>query len=131
MTREQMEARRLRAAELLAGGMSQADVARVCGVSRTCTSRWGRQMREGVDMRMSKATGRPPKLTAEQKEELKTLWSCRRKWTCLEFAAVIEAYFAVKYDPDHVSRLVRELGLRGKRGYIKKDEMAEIGVAPV
>jgi transposase len=65
---EAAEARRLRAAELLAQGRSQAEVAEAVGVSRESVRRWQRRLDEGgvAALRRRPAAGRPPKLSDSQ-----------------------------------------------------------------
>jgi transposase len=69
---EAAEARRLRAAELLAQGRSQAEVAELVGVSRESVRRWQVRLRAGgVDaLRRRRAGGRPPKLSHAQVEQV-------------------------------------------------------------
>ena len=68
LTRDEMESRRLLAAQDLQRGLSQSQVARKFGVSRTTASRWHRTLSgRGVEfLRKRRAPGRPSRLTAEQ-----------------------------------------------------------------
>src|SRR3954462_16021237 len=68
LTRDEMESRRLMAAQDLQGGLSQSQVARKFGVSRTTASRWYRTLSgKGVEyLRKRRAPGRPSRLTVEQ-----------------------------------------------------------------
>ena len=68
LTRDEMESRRLLAAQDLQRGLSQSQVARKFGVSRTTASRWYRSLSgKGVEsLRKRRAPGRPSRLTAEQ-----------------------------------------------------------------
>src|SRR4030095_8786012 len=61
---EAAEARRLRAAELLAQGRSQAEVAEAVGASRESVRRWQARLAQGgvAALRRRRAGGRPPKL---------------------------------------------------------------------
>jgi transposase len=65
---EAAEARRLRAAELLAQGRSQAEVAEAVGVSRESVRRWQALLAQGgvAALRRRRAAGRPPKLSDAQ-----------------------------------------------------------------
>jgi transposase len=65
---EAAEARRLRAAELLAQGRSQAEVAETVGVSRESVRRWQALLAQGgvAALRRRRAGGRPPKLSDAQ-----------------------------------------------------------------
>src|SRR6266699_6949188 len=68
LTRDEMESRRLLAAQDLQTGLKQSTVARKFGVSRTTASRWHRAVNgRGVEsLRKRRAPGRPSRLTAEQ-----------------------------------------------------------------
>jgi putative transposase len=122
LNRDDMERRRLDGARDLLNGLSQSDVARKFGVSRTTASRWRRALdAQGVDaLRKRKATGRPTRLSADQFAELADIYAAgpqaggftARRWTTRLFAVAIEAHFGVRYDPDHVGRLIHKLGLR-------------------
>jgi transposase len=124
MTRAALEANRLRAFALLAGGVGPTTVARQCDVSRTTVYRWiGQIERDGVEgMRAHTAPGRPARLTAEQVREIGALY--RRgpqqpphRWTGIAFTAAIERLTGVRYQEDHVTKLMRHWGLRTARPY--------------
>ena len=68
LTRDEMESRRLLAAQDLQRGLSQSQVARKFGVTRTTASRWCRALSgSGVEgLRKRRAPGRPSRLNAEQ-----------------------------------------------------------------
>src|ERR1019366_5388139 len=76
-------------------GLSQSQVARKFGVSRTTASRWNHTLSgKGVEsLRKRRAPGRPSRLTAD----------------------AIFAHFGVRYDPDHAGRIMHRLGLRERR----------------
>jgi transposase len=125
LSRDEMESRRLLAAQDLQTGLSQSQVARKFGVSRTTASRWNRTLSgTGVEsLRKRRAPGRPNRLTAEQ---LKSLTETYRagpraagfetdRWTTARFADAIFAQFGVRYDPDHAGRIMHRLGLRERR----------------
>lgn len=122
LTRDEMESRRLMAAQDLQMGLSQSQVARKFGVSRTTASRWNRALRgKGVEsLRKRRAPGRPSRLTADQLQGLREVYQAgpraagfdSDRWTTLRFAEAIRARFGVRYDPDHVGRIMHKLGLR-------------------
>jgi putative transposase len=122
LNRDDMERRRLEGARELSDGLSQSQVARKFGVSRTTASRWNRALTSsGVDaLRKRKATGRPTRLNNQQLAELVEIFDAGpdanglsdARWTTRLFARAIEARFGVRYDPDHVGRLMHKLGLR-------------------
>ena len=124
LNRDEMERRRLEAAQQLLKGVSQARVARMYGVSRTTASRWHRAL-EGQNLerlRKRKAPGRPSRLSAAQRTEIAEIFARgprssgfdSDRWTTARLAKAIEARFGIRYDPDHVGRLMHRLGLRTK-----------------
>ena len=68
LTRNEMENRRLQAAQDLQRGLSQSQVARKFGVSRTTASRWCRALTgNGVEgLRKRRSPGRPSRLKPDQ-----------------------------------------------------------------
>jgi transposase len=125
LNREDMETRRLAAARELLNGSSQSQVARRYGVSRTTASRWHRSISvKGVDgLRKRRATGRPSRLTADQVEGIRRMYLdgalahgfCSDRWTTGKLAVAIEKRFGIRYDQDHVGRLMHKFGLRERR----------------
>jgi transposase len=78
---EGAEGRRLRAAELLAQGRSQAEVAETVGVSRESVRRWQARLDQGgvAALRRRRAGGRPPKLSdAQAARSSRPCWRARR-----------------------------------------------------
>jgi transposase len=122
LTRDEMESRRLLAAQDLQRGLSQSQVARRFGVSRTTASRWNRALAgRGVEaLRKRRAPGRPSRLSQEQLKSVAEVYHDgaraagfnAERWTTTRFAEAIFARFQVRYDPDHVGRLMHRLGLR-------------------
>ena len=125
LTREDMETRRLAAAKELLNGVTQSQVARRYGVSRTTASRWHQSIaHKGVEgMRSRRATGRPCRLTAEQVDAIRTMHRegaaahgfANDRWTTGRLANAIEKRFGIRFDPDHVGRLMHKYGLRERR----------------
>jgi transposase len=137
-----MERRRLEAAEDLLNGVTQARVARKFGVSRTTASRWYRTLEgQGMErLRKRKAPGRPSRLTSSQMEQVRELYYAgprsfgmeADRWTTARLAHAIEMRFGIRYDPDHVGRLMHRLGLRAKRVPVTPVEpVCEAYAAPV
>ncbi len=126
LSRDEMEHRRLQAAQELLNGVPQSRVARKFGVSRTTASRWGRALSvRGIEsLRKRRAPGRPSRLKPEQWADVVRLYAAgpraagfdADRWTTARLAAVIEARFGIRYDPDHVGRIMHRLGLRQKAG---------------
>jgi len=122
LTRDEMESRRLLAAQDLQRGLSQSQVARKFGVSRTTASRWYSALSgKGFEaLRKRRAPGRPSRLTTEQLRGAAEIYLSgpraagfeSDRWTTARFAEAIFVRFAVRYDPDHVGRIMHRLGLR-------------------
>jgi putative transposase len=125
LTRDEMESRRLLAAQDLQRGLRQSQVARKYGVSRTTASRWHRAIDgKGVEaLRKRRAPGRPSRLKPEQLRLAAQIYQTgpraagytSDRWTTVRFASAIFEAFAVRYDPDHVGRIMHRLGLRARR----------------
>ena len=141
LNRDEMESRRLLAAQDLQTGLTQSQVARKFGVSRTTASRWNRSLSgNGVEaLRKRRAPGRPSRLTADQ---LKTLTETYQagprasgfdsdRWTTARFAEAIFGLFAVRYDPDHAGRIMHKLGLRERRRSRRMPEVYTFTLPPV
>src|SRR5437016_2037948 len=125
LTRDEMEGRRLMAAQDLQRGLSQSQVARKFGVSRTTASRWNRALTgRGVEaLHKRRAPGRPCRLTRDQLTKVADVYRAgprcagfdTERWTTTRFAEAIRAQFGIQYDPDHVGRIMHRLGLRERR----------------
>jgi putative transposase len=125
LTREDMENRRLAAAKELLTGVTQSQVARTYGVSRTTASRWHRSIvHKGFEgLRSRRATGRPSRLTSDQVEAIRKMYFegaqaygfSTDRWTTERLAQAIDRQFGVHYDQDHVGRLLHKFGLRKRR----------------
>ena len=120
------EGRRRRAWELRQAGWKHAEIAAALGVTRGAVSQWLTRARvEGVEegLRAHPASGRPPKLTLEQRAQLPALldrgaeaYGFRGQvWTCKRVGEVIRHTFGVTYDPSHIARLLHRLGYSVQR----------------
>ena len=117
---EVLETRRVRALELLKKGLSLHEVARRLGCAPSSVMRWRdavrREGKKGLKVRPT--PGRPPKLDEGQWRALAQvllagpLASGYRTdlWTTARVAEVIRARFGVSYHPDHVGRLLHQMG---------------------
>src|SRR5207302_8371606 len=114
LTRDEMESRRLLAAQDLQTGLKQSEIARKFGVSRTTASRWNRALSGvGVEaLRKRRAPGRPSRLTTDQIKAIIEIYQAgprtagfeSDRWTTARFAEAIFGSFGVRYDPDHAGR---------------------------
>jgi len=121
LTREQMEERRLEGGRLLKGGkMSQAEIARQLGVSRTTVSDWAKTIEaKGIrGLRKRKAAGSQSKLNLSQKQKLKYMLDRGAlangfptdRWTLERVRQLIQQKFEITYHPNYLNRLLRNLG---------------------
>jgi len=112
--------RRRVAVEFLGKGMTMADVALVLCVSLSSVKRWKKAFRSGgaAALEPKPGAGRPPKLTSLQRERLRGLLLAGPRaagfatelWTCRRVAEVVRREFGVTYHPDHLGRILHDLG---------------------
>lgn len=131
-----LEARRRKGMGLLARGVSQAAVARQCGVSRVSARRWEQQRQAaGTQAWKRRPLGRRPKLTPAHKHALaKALEQGAQAhgflndlWTLPRVAALIERQSGVRLHPGHVWRLLGQMGWSLQRPSgraVQRDEAA-------
>jgi transposase len=136
--RDRLQARRLRAAELFAAGVRQAEVARQLEVSAQAVSVWhARWQQGGTDaLRSHGPSGPTPRLsdaqlaTVEQAllEGATAHGFAGELWTLGRIAIVIERLIGVQHHPAHVWALLRHrLGWsvqRPKRRAVERDQVA-------
>lgn len=116
----ELEARRRRAAKLFQERRPLAEVARLVGASLSSVKRWKRAWSDGgvAALAAKPHPGPAPKLSSQQKQELVSI--LRRGpiaagyrtdlWTCARVAEVVRKKFRVSYHPDHLGRILHELG---------------------
>lgn len=94
-------------------GDSLQEAGRRVGVSRPTAGRWADRWNEagigGLDPDFG--GGRPPKLTDEQQEKLKSVLEADQPWTKREVKTLIEEAFDVTYSDRHVHRLLNNFGM--------------------
>jgi len=108
------------AGQALLAGLDIHEVAELVGASVSSVKRWRRAVEKGgLEALLAKPhPGRKPRLNAKQKQQLiRILAAGPRKagyptelWTCRRVAEVIAKTFHVHYHPDHVGRLLHQLG---------------------
>ena len=134
-SRAWMEARRLRAWELLQKGWKQIEVAEALGVSRGAVSRWAALARqEGSQaLRRRKPPGGPRKLKGGQLAQLPELLQqgpgafgfSGEIWTRARIAQVIRQEFGVSYHPTQVGRLLKERGFSWQKPVLRASQRNE------
>ena len=116
----ELEARRRRAAKLLQERKPLAEIAQFIGASLSSVKRWKRAWKDGGIKALAAKPhpGPTPKLSSSQKQELVAI--LRRGpiaagyrtdlWTCARVAEVVRKTFRVSYHPDHLGRILHDLG---------------------
>ena len=117
---EALEMRRMIAVRMLQAGKGVREVSRLVGVSPASVSRWKKVLQEqGVEgLRAKPHPGRPPRLTADQKQRLAEILRQGARaagfptdlWTLRRVAQGIQREFGVSYHPGRVWYLLREMG---------------------
>jgi transposase len=122
---EALERRRFAAIRLLQEGLNQTEVADRLAVSRSTVVRWvSSYRREGKDaLRKADRAGRPPRLSAPDRERLEKLLVRGPEalgyetplWTCPRVAHLIEQEFGVRYHEGHVWKILVHLNWSPQR----------------
>lgn len=117
---DQLEQRRLKAAELFDRGATQAEVRRKLNISAQSASRWYAAWSGGGKQALKKAgrAGRKPRLEpmelmqleAELQRGPEALGYVTQLWTLPRVAELIHKRFGIKYHPGHVTRILQSLG---------------------
>ena len=136
-TPRQLEKRRRLAIQLLKKGMTVSAIARWIGASKSSVVRWrDAYRRNGLKALRPKPTpGRPSRLSARQKKGLiRVLLQgplaagyATDLWTLKRVAQVIRKRFRIRYHPNHLWRLLGQLGWscqKPERRALQRDEDA-------
>lgn len=115
-----LQGRRLHAGQLLMEGNTVDEVAEIVGASASSVRRWRRDVEKGgLEALIAKPhPGRKPRLNAEQKQQLVEILLAgplaagyhTDLWTCQRVAEVVAETFGVQYHPDHVGKILHDLG---------------------
>jgi transposase len=113
----ELERRRRRAVELVAGGEAPAAVGRILGVDRSSIYRWRQRAQTSADALSAKPhPGRTPLLSAAQLMQLETLlcqgaqahgWPTDL-WTAERVTRLIRRRFRITFHPEHVRKMLRQ-----------------------
>jgi transposase len=127
----------MRAASLLAKGLSQSEVARRVGAHRQSVSKWAAQLEAKGRAGLKKVgrAGRKPRLSAEQISQIErglkrgpqALGYQTSLWTANRVVHLIEQECGVRYHPGHVWKILRQLGWSCQRPAgraLERDEKA-------
>ena len=119
-----LQRRRLRAGRLLLRGVTQAEVARRVGVTRTTVSDWNEQLNAGgLQSLRRRPRGRPPGLDAAQRRALIERLQAgalahgfaTELWTLPRVGQLIEKRFGRAYSESQVWRILMALGFSCQR----------------
>ena len=119
-TAEELEARRRRAAELLDAGKTPTEVSQILGVARQTVQRWKKAVREGGKRALKSVPQHVPscRLVPDQQRELQKIITAGAMasgystdlWTTARITEVIWKKFRIRYNHDHVGRMLHDLG---------------------
>ena len=114
------QARRLLALAAVRDGLSREASARLGGMDRQTLRDWVHAFNAGgIDALINDTSpGRPPKLTAGQKAEIKALVEKGPdfekdgivRWRCIDLARIVNERFAITVSDDTIRRLLHALG---------------------
>ena len=137
LSRQELERRRLAAAEDLRAGMRQSDVARKYGVNPSSVCRWNESLKEkGIEsLHRRNAPGASSKLSKEQQRALGEviIWGAAAYgydtdlWTLRRVAEVIQREFGVSYHFRSLSNVLHRMGFspqKPKRRAAERDQAA-------
>jgi putative transposase len=138
LTTEQQEERRLEAGRLLlAGELSQAEIARRLGVSARSVSGWARRLRESDNspraLRNRPRSGRPSRLNDAQWAEVLELLGQgairagfpTERWTLDRVRSLIRKRFGVTYHAHYLSAKLRASGWSAQAPAVRAKERDE------
>lgn len=132
---KELETRRRRGMGMLKRGVSQSEVARVCGVSRQTAMTWSRMLAEDAQAWRRRPLGRPGSLDSKQRARLSKLvvqgavanGFATEMWTLARIAKLIEREFGHSFSISYVWQLLRDLGFSAQRPVgraVQRDEQA-------
>jgi transposase len=132
------EYRRLRVWEMHRQGYKQSEIAQALGLSQGGVSHILARAQSGGEaaLRQRKPPGAPARLSAEQKAELLDKLAqgaeahgfAGEVWTCERIAALIERVYEVKYHPDYIGPLLRQLGWSVQRPVVRASQRNEAAI---
>jgi transposase len=135
----QLEQRRRDAVAMLKQGLSASAVAKALRTTVVSVGRWAKAARTGGSAALAArpAPGRPPKLTAAQRQQLAGMLGkgprhfgyATELWTLSRIAEVILMRFGVSYHPSQVWRILMDLGWSCQKPQCRARERDEEAIA--
>lgn len=138
VTTAERNARRRMAVALLGNRVTLAETAGLLNVSLSSVKRWKKAFQERGQSAL--VVKRPPgarsRLSLEQRDRLRQLviagplaaGFATDLWTCGRVAEVVQREFGVKYHPDHVGRILHDLGFTPQKPQRKARERDEAAI---
>lgn len=131
--------RRRLAVELLQDGKTLTDVAQRLAVSESSIKRWKKAFQQGglAALAPKRHPGPKPKLSRQRKQKLCEILVrgavaagfATDLWTCKRVAEVVKREFGVSYHPDHLGRILHELGFSPQKPQRRARERDEATIA--
>jgi transposase len=138
-TAAELEVRRQIAARLFKEDMAMADMARCVGASISSIKRWKAAWLRGGLAALAAKPQPPPRCRLSDKQKTQLVEILLQGpvaagyftdlWTCARVAQVIEREFGVTYHPDHVGRILHDLGFTPQKPRRKARERDEAAIA--
>jgi transposase len=131
--------RRLIAVELLGDGKLLTEVADLLQVSVSSLKRWNKAFRQGgvAALAPKRHPGPQSKLSATQRQRLREILLhgplaagfATDLWTCRRVAEVVQREFGISYHPDHLGRILHDLGFSPQKPQRRARERNEAAIA--
>jgi transposase len=138
-TGAELEVRRQIAARLFKEDMTLADMARCVGASISSIKRWKIAWLRGGLAALAAKPQPPPRCRLSDKQKAQPVEILLQGpvaagyftdlWTCSRVAQVIEREFGISYHPDHVGRILHDLGFTPQKPRRKARERDEAAIA--
>jgi transposase len=131
--------RRVIAVELLEDGKLLTEVADLLKVSVSSLKRWKKAFRQGglAALAPKRHPGPKSKLSAAQRRRLREILLrgprvagfSTELWTCRRVAEVVQQEFGISYHPDHLGRILHDLGFSPQKPQQRARERDEEAIA--
>jgi transposase len=119
--------------------MAPAEVARLVGASLSSVKRWKQALAQGGVKALAAVphSGPKPRLSIDQKQQLVNILRQgplaagfkTDLWTCERVAEVVRQTFGVSYHPDHLGRILHDLGFTPQKPRVVARERDEAAIA--
>ena len=138
VTTEERNALRRLAVGLLGNGVTLAETAEALEVSVSSVKRWKKAFRQGGEtaLEVKRPPGAKSRLSIAERDRLRQIviagplaaGFATDLWTCARVALVIQREFGVSYHPDHVGRILHDLGFTPQKPQRRARERNEAAI---